>query len=169
MILFDWSRGWTPHSVFLACLFPSPWFQKHLAFSAPWVLVNRILKPRILKTRNRFVSQTGWAPVCLHALVIVLSPRPAHVCSRSQGQGLSSNPVIESWSWEWRRLAQHILDKNFLSGNFSTKIKQWWSNKASVVGWIWPQKLILKSLILRATYVALLGDGLFTGKSKWSY
>lgn len=71
----------------------------------------------------------------------ILSPQPAHDCSRSQGQGLPSNPVVERWSWERCRLAQHILDKNLLSGNFSTKIKQWWSNKASVVGWICPKNL----------------------------
>lgn len=38
---------------------------------------------------------------------------------------------------------RHASDKNLLDANLSTKIKQWWSHRVSVVGWICPPKLIM--------------------------
>lgn len=58
-IVFNWGWDWA-----LSTLCPGtscPQSQKHFALTAPWVWMSRILKPQILKTRNRFISQTSWA------------------------------------------------------------------------------------------------------------
>lgn len=57
--VFNRGRGWA-----LSTLCPGtshPQSQKYLALTAPWVWMRRVLKPQILKTRNRFISQTSWA------------------------------------------------------------------------------------------------------------